>query len=495
MSESRSSYRQIMKATSIFGGVQIFNIIIQLIRSKVVAVLLGPAGMGIMGLLQTTISLVTSITNFGLGTSAVRDVSEANKAADLKNISNTITVLRKLVWLTGLLGMVLTIALSPLLSRLTFGNYDYTIAFVLLSVTLLFNQLSSGQGVLLQGMRKISWLAKAKIYGSVFGLIISLPLYYLYGTEGIVPALVLSALALLGVQYWFAQKVKIEAVAISFRDAINQGRGMMKLGFMLSLSGLITVAASYFVRIYISNTGGVSDVGLYSAGFAIISTYVGLVFSAMATDYYPRLAAVSSSNEESRIVINQQAEIAILILAPIILIFLVFIKWVVILLYSQQFAPVNDMILFAALGMFFKAASWAVGFLLIAKGNSKLFFWNELITNTYLTGFNILGYYYWGLTGLGISFLLSYFLHFIQMLTVSKIKYEFSFSKDFIRIFSINLMLGILCMGSLKLLESPYSHICGAVLILVSLFYSIKELDNRLHLRGIARTFQGKFKK
>jgi O-antigen/teichoic acid export membrane protein len=494
LSESKTSYRQIMKATSIFGGVQVLNIIIQLIRSKVVAVLLGPAGMGIMGLLQTSISLVSSATNFGLGTSAVRDVSEANSTNNQEKISKTISIIRKLVWLTGVLGMVITIALSPFLSKLTFGNYDYTIAFVMLSVTLLFSQLASSHAVLLQGLRKTSWLAKAKVYGSVFGLIISLPLYYLYGTEGIVPAIVLSALVLLGVQYWFASKVKIGFMVLSFKEALHEGKDMMKLGFLLSLSGLIAVVASYLVRVYISNTGGVVDVGLYSAGFAIIGTYVGLVFSAMSTDYYPRLAAVSQSNDESKLVINQQAEIAILILAPIIMIFLVFIKWVVILLYSQQFAPVNDMILYAALGMFFKAASWAVAFLFLAKGASKLYFWNELITNIYLTLFNILGYKFFGLTGLGISFLLSYILYFIQVVVLTKIKYEFSFSTAFIKIFIINLILGVFCVASLKLMATPYSHICGSILILTSLYYSLAELDKRLQLKQILVTLLGRFR-
>lgn len=494
MSESKTSYRQIMKATSIFGGVQVLNIIIQLIRSKVVAVLLGPSGIGIMGLLQTSISLVSSATNFGLGTSAVRDVSEANSTDNQQKISKTISVIRKLVWLTGVLGMVITIALSPFLSKLTFGNYDYTLAFVLLSITLLFNQLASSHAVLLQGLRKTAWLAKAKVYGSVFGLIISLPLYYLYGTEGIVPAMVISALVLLGVQYWFAQKVKIGVIVLSFKEALHEGKDMMKLGFLLSLSGLITVVASYLVRIYISNTGGVVDVGLYSAGFAIIGTYVGLVFSAMSTDYYPRLAAVSKNNDESKLVINQQAEIAILILAPIIMIFLVFIKWVVILLYSQQFTPVNDMILYAALGMFFKAASWAVAFLFLAKGASKLYFWNELITNIYLTLFNILGYKFFGLTGLGISFLLSYILYFIQVVVLTNIKYEFTFSTAFIKIFIINLILGILCVASLKLMATPYSHICGSIIILISLYYSLTELDKRLQLKQILVTLLSRFK-
>src|SRR3954451_24297334 len=114
MVSKQSSYRQIMKATSIFGGVQVFNIIISIIRSKFIAILLGPAGMGIAGLLTSTIGLIGSITNFGLGSSAVRNVAVAVAAEDNDKIKTTVSIIRRLVWMTGLLGTLITICFSPL---------------------------------------------------------------------------------------------------------------------------------------------------------------------------------------------------------------------------------------------------------------------------------------------------------------------------------------------------------------------------------------------
>ena len=80
--ENRNSYKQSLKATSLFGGVQIFNILIQIIRSKFAAVLLGPEGMGVMGLLNSTITMLSSCRNCGLGNSAVRYIEDANVATD-----------------------------------------------------------------------------------------------------------------------------------------------------------------------------------------------------------------------------------------------------------------------------------------------------------------------------------------------------------------------------------------------------------------------------
>lgn len=485
--EEQSSYRQIMKATSIFGGVQLFQIIIQILRSKAVAVLLGPAGMGINSLLNSTLKLMGGLTNFGLQTSAVKNVAEANAGKNYGRVAVVITVLRRWVWITGLFGSVLTITLSPWLSELTFGNRDYTTAFIWISVSLLFNQISTGQMVLLQGLRKLKYLANANLTGAVLGLIIALPLYYFYGVDGIVPAIITGSVANMLRSWYFARKVNIENVTVSQKTTLKEGKEMLIMGFMLSLSGLITMGVSYILRIYISNTGGVDQVGLYGAGFAIVNTYVGMIFTAMGTDYYPRLAGVASDNQKARKLINQQAEIAILILAPILTVFLVYINWVIIILYSQKFTGISEMIQWAAIGIFFKAASWSIAFIFLAKGAAQLYFWNELITNIYLLGFNILGYKYAGLDGLGISFLAAYLVYFIQVFIITRIKFQFSFDKEFIKIIGLQLTLGLVCFLTVKLISSPASYFIGSLIIIASSLYSLYELNKKMNLKGLIK--------
>ena len=488
MQDKRSSYRQIMKGTSLFGGVQVFKIIIAVIRSKVIAILLGPAGMGIEGLLTSTTGLISSLTNFGLGVSAVRDVAAANESGNRKIIVKIIAIIRKLVWFTGILGAVITFIFASYLSQITFGNKEYTYAFIWLSCTLFFNQLAIGHNVLLQGMRKLKYLAKANLVGSTISLIISLPLYFYYEINGIVPALIISSVVSFFVARYFAGKIDVEKSKVSFKETFIEGKEMLKMGFMLSLTGLITVGASYIIKIFISSYGSLDDVGLYQAGFAIIFSYTGLIFTAMATDYYPKLSGIAADSKKAVLLINQQAEIGILILAPILTIFLIFINWIVILLYSTKFIPVNEMIHWAALGMYFKVASWAIAFILLAKGESKLFFWNELIVNIYMLSFNLLGYYFYGLEGLGVSFLVSYILYCIQVYYLTKYKYEFSFSSQFYKIFGIQLMLGIVCFCLMRFVVTPFwAYILGLPIILFSWIYSYLELDKRLDIKNIIR--------
>ena len=492
MSENQSSYRQIMKATSIFGGVQVFNILISIIRSKFVALLLGPAGMGIMGLLTSTTGIIGNLTNFGLGTSAVKDVAIANSSGDQKKIEEVVIVVRRMVWITGIIGLLAMLVLSSLLSQLTFGNKNYTLAFIWISLTMLLNQLSSGQLVILQGLRKLKYLAKANLFGSFLGLFVTIPLYYFFGFDGIVPGIIGTSVISLIVSWYFSGKIDLKRSELTQAQIFEQGKGMLKMGFLISLNGILVVGVSYIIRIFISRIGSVEQVGLYSAGFAIINTYVSLIFNAMSTDYYPRLSAISDNNKLCRQTVNQQVEIALLILAPILIFLLVFINWIIILLYSRDFTAVNEMIQWAAIGMFFKTISWSIGFIFLAKGTTKLFLWNELVANLYILGFNMLGFYYWGLTGLGLAFAFSYFIYTVQVFIITKVKFEFNVDRSLIKIFLFQFSMAVMLFILIRLLNNPMTYIAGFIFIFFSCWYSIFQLNKRLSLINLLNKLKQK---
>jgi O-antigen/teichoic acid export membrane protein len=487
MNNNQSSYRQIIKATSIFGGVQIFQIITQIIRSKAIAILLGPAGMGIAGLLNSSITLVTGLTNFGLGSSAVKDIANAHGSGDALRISTISVVLRRLILITGLFGSLVTIIFSPWISEFTFGNRDFTIAFVWISISVFFTQVSSGQVVLLQGMRKLEYLAKANLYGSFVGLFITIPIYYKFGANGIVPSIIVSSIISLLGSWYFTRKLDIKQADVTFSKTLSEGKSMLVFGLVISITTLFSTIVSYLVRVVINRSGGLTDVGLYTAGFSIVTIYLGMIFSAMGTDYYPRLSEVSNDSIRSKEVINQQAEITILILAPLLIIFFVFIQLGVIILYSKSFLAITDMMLWAALGMFFKASTWPMGFLFLAKGESKVYFFNELTSNIYNLLLSIIGYKLFGLTGLGMAFFGSYLLTLIQVIVIMKIKHDFFFSKKFIKIFFYQFVIAVNTLLLVMFLTSSIYYFLGSILICLSLWISFKEIDKRIGLKNLIK--------
>ena len=497
MNDNQQSYRKVLNATSLFGGVQFINIILRLIRSKAIALLIGPIGMGISNLLLTTMELINGLTNLGLERSAVKDISLANTNSNSKSVAITISILKKLVWLTISIGVLLMILLAPWLSEIAFGNKDYTISFIWISIALLFKQLSSSQLAILQGLRKLKSLAKANLLGNFIGLLITLPLYYYYKIDAIVPAIIIATFMSFVFTYYYSHKLDIESVTISRKEAVSEGKGMINLGVMLSLSSLITLLVAYIIRIYIGSANeteelGLIDVGLYSAGFVILNSYVGIIFNAMGTDYFPRLSEIANDIKKLRKTVLEQATVAILLITPIIVVFLACAPFIIVILYSHEFSPIVTMVTWGILGMIFKAVSWSMGYMIIAKGDSKVFIKTAIGFNTILLSINIIGYHFGGLEGVGISFFIYYIIHFIAIRIITYYRYDFYFEKGFYKIFTFTVIMCFLAFSITLIPSSILKNSLMIGLIVVSCWYSYKELDKKI---GVKDYLAGIFKR
>lgn len=492
MKESQNSYRQILKTTSMFSGVQVLGVLISIARSKFAAIFIGPAGIGIVGVLSSTLDLIIGFSKLGLDVSSVKEISAATGELNDNKVLRIIYVLRRLTWLTGLIGGVVTIILSPLLSEIAFGNKDYTISFVLISIAVFFNQLTIGNLSVLQGLRKLNNLAKATLWASFFSLITIIPLYYYFGLKGIVPVIILTSIFTFIISWYFTKQFKPKSNQIGIRDVFLEGKGMMKLGFVLSMGSLATIIVTYIMQVFISNRGGIDQVGFYNAAFIIINSYVGVIFSAMSKDYFPRLSAIAQENKILKNVVNQQAFMAILFLTPIIVVFLAISPLIINILFTEEFLPIIGLLTFAILGTFFKAVSWSMGYILIAKGDSKLFIQTEIGFSFLLLLMSVLGYIYGGLTGVGISYLLYYIIYLVGIKIITKIKYDFQFNLDFYKIFVTCI---VFCLGAFlfTFIENIYlKYGLMAILIISSSAFTIIKLNEKSDLNGLIKKMLNK---
>ena len=494
--DNRNSYGNILKATGLFGGVQVFEILISIIRSKFVAILLGPYGMGISGMITSTTSLVTGLTGFGLSTSGVREISKAYSSNDEKKKDYTLSLLRNLVWFTGFLGLIVTFALAKPLSILSFQSGDYTWAFMAVSVSLLVDQLVVGQKALLQGTFHYSYLAKSALLGNICSLIITVPMYYFFGIAGIVPVIIANSFMKLLLSWYYARKVSYERVIIPPRQVLKDGKTMLGLGLAISLSGSVTLGSQYLLRIFLSNYGNMADVGLYTAGIAIATTYMGVVLTAMGTDYAPRLAAASDESSLFNQIINRQLDLIIILLTPLIIAFIVFIREVVIILYSQKFVPITGMIEWIMFGMFFRAVSFCLSYAVVAKADSRRFFGNETIVNIYTLILSMLGYKIGGFTGLGLAFCLTYILYSLQMFFLCRKRYGFHFEMVILKKVFWQLLLVICVLSSMKLLGYSWiRYVIGSLELAFSCFMAYKMIDRLIPVSEILSSLNKKLKR
>jgi Na+-driven multidrug efflux pump len=176
----KHTYGQILKSLVLIGGSSVLNICIGIVRTKAMAVLLGPAGFGLMGLYGSIADLAVSIAGMGVNSSGVRQIAEAAGSGDAKRMARTVTVLRRTAVLLGILGASLLIVFPQKVSELTFGADQHAGAVALLSLAVFFRLVAGGQGAVVQGMRRIADLAKMGVLGALFGTMISIPVVMLF---------------------------------------------------------------------------------------------------------------------------------------------------------------------------------------------------------------------------------------------------------------------------------------------------------------------------
>lgn len=491
--EQKTSYRQVMKATSIFGGVQAFNILIGLVRTKFASMFLGPAGYGINSLLQSPLGIIGSITGLGIGFSAIRNISESYAKGDVEEFSRTVIIFRRWVWFTGLLGMLVTLAAAPYLSFVSFGNYDYTWAFMVLSVTFLIGAISGGQGAVLYGTRRIKDTAKSASIGGVLGAFTAIPLYYLYGVGGIVPAMLVASCTTLLLTWYFSRRVAVQKYSISYRETFFGGLSFVRVGFMMMLSGLMGSAVAYGLTVFISHVGGEEQVGLYNSAWSMTERFVGMVFTAMAADYFPRLCAVNEDNEAVTEVVNQQAEIGVLILGPIMLLYLLSLPILIPILQTSDFLPIIPFSQWVIMGMLIKVLGWAMGYIALAKGDSSLFFRLELISTTIQTLNMMCAYYLWGLEGAGIAFVCTYVIYVTFMYIFYRVKIGLCCLPGLFRVFAVLQGLCVASFFAIRFLPHLWGNLLVAIILLISIAFSLYELNKRMDLKPYLNKIKNKF--
>lgn len=495
MSKQQSTYRSIVKSTSIFGGVQVFQILFNLIKAKFVAILIGTVGMGIAGLLTSTISVVTVLATLGLNTGAVRELAQATLEKDIEKLNRIYTIFSRWLYFSAILGVIIVIIFSSLFSKYTFGNQYYTWAFVWLSITVFLTVFTQRNNTLLQGTGRITYLAKSSVIGSVSGLLTSIPLYYFLGIKGIVPALIIAATTSFLLSSFFVSKMSLSKSNITFKQAFFEGRDIVNLGLVMMIALLMGRVVIVGVNAFISYAGSLSDVGLYNAGIAMTSQSVGLVFAAMSLDYFPRLSSISSDNLKVREMVNQQSEVTLLIILPILVAMILFAPLMIRILLSTEFNSLSSFIRLIALGTIFQAASFTISMTLLAKGDKKNYLiFNALLANSLGLIFFIIGYKFWGLNGLAIAIGVHHFIFLIIYLIFTKKLYNYSMSRKFVSILLVNICLISLVYSSIIVFPNIYGYSVGVLLLLLAIVYSIFNLNKLIGINQYYHEFIKRFK-
>jgi PST family polysaccharide transporter len=434
-----------LRSTSVIGGASFLNIAIGVLRTKVLAVLLGPAGVGLASLFTGLMGTASTFATMGLGPVGTRQIAEAYSKDNVRSI---IVARRALFWSTMFLavaGGLVVWSLRSVLALHALGSASYTAAVGWLSIGVALTVAGASQAALIQGMRRIGDIARLNVYSSVISTALGIALLWRWGKAGLVAYVVIGPVASFILGHIYVSRLpKARTEAVTLPELAREWKILLRLGLAMVGAGLVQQLALLWIRIDVGRVLGEQSLGQYQAAWTISMQYVTFVLMAMATDYYPRLTGIIHDPDAAGKLVNEQTEIAALLSAPVFIAMMALAPWVIHLLYSASFTPAIAILRWQVLGDVLKVVSWPLGFLILAAGDGTTFFAAEtaswLVITVLITGLVPI----MGLQITGIAYLVNYVLCMPLMYWLARRRIGFHWSKSVI---SLSSMSFTICLG------------------------------------------------
>lgn len=411
--------KAIFRATAILSGSSATSILMSLLTTKVLASVLHPIGYGYYGLLQSFVSVASVMAGMGMSAGIVRQGAQAASAGDQASVAKV----RAGAWLlAGTLGALIMALLALFripLSRWALGSEQHAGALLWMGLATWFTIALNVQIGILNAWHRVQALAAYGIVNSILSAAVSIAAILLWGVRGAVPAVVGGAIAGWVASRWLLWRNPDRCpVRVRFRDALRATRDLLAFGIPFTASSMVGSGVQLALPMIVLHLLDTEAVAYYKAAAAISIGYLGFLVTAMGQDYYPRLSAARSDPQKLLALIQEQYRLVMLLAAPIILVTIALVPYIVPLIYSRSFFPAIEILEWQLIGDLFKFSSWTMSFAILARSKPLVYFCTESIAGALSLTTAWLGVRWFGLPGLGIGFLVTYAGYYLAARTI-----------------------------------------------------------------------------
>ncbi|HEX6604231.1 MAG TPA: oligosaccharide flippase family protein [Sphingomicrobium sp.] len=413
MTGERDSYRRIFVSTAMMGGATIVAILVGVVRTKIFALTIGPAGIGLIGVLTSVMATAAAIGGMGLGFSGVRQIASSERTRGLA---------RRALWLgvwplALVTALVLWFARAPI-ARWVTGSEAQALGVGLMGLAAALTILAGAQTTVIQGMGNVAGVAKARVWGAILSLLIGVPAVLYAGPVGIALAVIGIPLGNLIGNLPYRPAAERNAAKLSRGQLAGQLRELIALGVTFMATTALAAGTLVVVRTLVIRADGMEAAGLYQAAYSISALNASLVLSAMATDYFPRLSAAQDDRAYSATMVNQQLRAALLLASPVLIGMVALAPLVLQLLYSGAFTAGADLLRWQLTGELLKLPGWALGFLLLARADKSRYLLVESAFVVAYVGGTAALLPLAGLKGAGFAYLGAYLLYSLLLIAI-----------------------------------------------------------------------------
>jgi PST family polysaccharide transporter len=252
-------------------------------------------------------------------------------------------------------------------------------------------------------------------------------------------------------------------------------------------SAVLTTGAAYVIRAFLGKSLGLAAAGLYQSAWTLGGLYVGFILQAMGSDFYPRLTAVADDHRECNRLVNEQAQVSLLLAGPGVLATLTFAPVVIALFYASSFVAAVQPLRWICLGMALRVIAWPMGYIVLAKGARSIFFWTEVAATIVHVGLAVMLSQRFGLPGAAMGFFGLYVWHGILIYFIVRRLTGFGWSAENRRIGLLFLVSVGLVFGGFAVLPFWAATVVGSLASLVSAVHSARSICGLVSLERAPR--------
>ncbi len=472
-----SNYKSIIKSTGLIGAIQILKLAFGLLRNKLIAFYLGPAGLGVWSLYLTFTEIFQNLSNLGLDKSAVKHISEDSE--NLYQRSLVIQTTKYSIAFSACVFSIIILIFSEYFSSAIFDSKEYSFGFIICSLVVFFNSMSMAYSCILNGLNEIKILAKSQLIGVFIGSTLVFFLIPFFSTNAIPYYLLIIAICSFIPTFYFVNKLKMATTAFNILENFPILISLLKIGFAFWVSAVYLALTTYLINLFLKDNLSIEVVGIYQACWTISNLYIGIILSAMGVAFFPKICRAINDKNESIPLINQQIEFSLLISLPFVIVIFLYAPILLTILYSSDFQQGENIIRWQILGVIIRLFGFPFGYTLMAKGLTRQYTISQFIFSTLNFLFIIGIVTLIGFDGLGINYFLAYTIY--GLLTgLACYKYtEFKPSNYLYKLVGVYIALILVSIILIINVSGLVYYPISSLIILFSIIYSIDKLKNR----------------
>lgn len=387
-----------------------------LISVKVVASIIGPAGVALVGQLNNFTNVVLSLSTGGINNGITKYIAEYKN--DDNKIKDCLSTAFKIILACSLLVGLALILFYSFLSNTVMLSPNYGYVFILFGFTILLYALNTGLTSVINGFKEFQKYVKVNIAGSIIGLIFTLLLVWIWELKGALISAVTFQSIMLFISLWMIRKMpwlKWE----NFKQKIN--KDLTKKYFSYSLMTFIPALAvqisQMLLRGYIISEISATEAGWWEAMNRISNMYLMVITTSFSVYYLPRLSELTDKKELRNEIFRSYKVIIPCLFAGLAIVYL--LRHLVIrLLFTSEFLPMEDLFIWQLGGDFFKIASWILSYLMIAKAMFKWYITTEFCFTSLFVGLGLIFMYTNGVVGITQAYFINYIAYLLAMIFI-----------------------------------------------------------------------------